>query len=406
MAKKIYSNLFSVAVGATLSIFHPSSANAVSFMGLGYLPGGFFTSSANSVSGDGSVVAGISSSEQGLAGEAFRWTAETGLVALGDLPGGDFLSGAFAISQDGLIMAGASSSSASAPFEPPLEAFRWTAETGMIPLGDLDGGVFSSFTNGMSGDGLVIVGDSNSASGREAFLWTAETGMVGLGDFDGGDFNSTAVGASFDGSIIVGSGTNSTGAEAYRWTAETGLVGLGDLPGGEIFSSAAGISSDGSVIVGRSSSTDSSALPVTLFSGTEAFRWTAETGLIGLGDLPGGNFFSAAIAASGDGSVIVGQSESALGQEPFIWDNDNGMRSLIQDFDLDLNGWSNLTATDISEDGLNVIGFGFNPEGNFEAWIAQLDSEDQSVPEPSKILGTILTMGMGALLSKRKRTNV
>ena len=35
--------------------------------------------------------------------------------------------------------------------------------------------------------GSVVVGRSESTSGREAFRWTQETGMVGLGDL-AGDF--------------------------------------------------------------------------------------------------------------------------------------------------------------------------------------------------------------------------
>jgi uncharacterized membrane protein len=44
------------------------------------------------------------------------------------------------------------------------------------------------------------------------------------------------------------------------------MVGLGDLPGGEFFSHGAGVSADGSVVVGGGTSA----------SGFEAFRWTAQ----------------------------------------------------------------------------------------------------------------------------------
>ncbi len=37
---------------------------------------------------------------------------------------------------------------------------------------------------GLSADGSVVVGVSNSASGTEAFRWTAGGGMVGLGDLE------------------------------------------------------------------------------------------------------------------------------------------------------------------------------------------------------------------------------
>jgi hypothetical protein len=60
------------------------------------------------------------------------------------------------------------------------------------------------------------------------------------------------------------------------------------------------------------------------------------------------------------------------------------MRSLQQvltnDYGLDLTGWSLNRANAISADGLTVVGFGTNPNGLTEAWIASLDGEP--VPEP------------------------
>ena len=55
------------------------------------------------------------------------------------------------------------------------------ARADFIPLGDLPGGAFISAANGVSADGAVVVGFSNSASGGEAFRWTSGGGLVGLG---------------------------------------------------------------------------------------------------------------------------------------------------------------------------------------------------------------------------------
>jgi probable HAF family extracellular repeat protein len=135
-----------------------------------------------------------------------------------------------------------------------------------VPLGHLPGSD-SSAAYAISGDGSVVVGLSvlDASTNRvEAFRWTADGGMVGLGDLPGGDFRSTAQGVSFDGSVIVGSSSGFTfGGEAYRWTADGGMVGLG---GGQLGSSAWATSADGSVVVGRSS--------------LEAFRWTADGGMV------------------------------------------------------------------------------------------------------------------------------
>src|SRR5262245_14805654 len=86
---------------------------------------------------------------------------------------------------------------------------------------------------------------------------------------------------------------------ASRAVAAT-LLPLGDLPGGSFYSLSLGVSADGSVVVGRSESA----------SGDEPFRWTAGDGMVGLGDLPGGGFYGAAGAASADGSVVVGATVS------------------------------------------------------------------------------------------------
>ena len=150
---------------------------------------------------------------------------------------------------------------------------------------------------------------------------------------------------------------------------------LGDLPGGHFASYAHSVSSDGSVVVGHGSSDPES----------EAFRWTSAGGMVGLGYLPGGHAGSYAYDVSADGSVIVGHSDSASGgQEAFIWDATNGMRNLrtllVDDFGLDLTGWWLENASGISDDGLTIVGSGRNPSGHYEAWVADLSSEEP-IPE-------------------------
>ena len=85
------------------------------------------------------------------------------------------------------------------------------------------------------------------------------------------------------------------------------FTGLGDLPGGSFFSTAQDVSADGLVVVGFSSSDFSAATAAQ----AEAFRWTADEGMVGLGDLPGGGNGSEAADVSADGSVI--------GPDPFPW---------------------------------------------------------------------------------------
>ena len=75
------------------------------------------------------------------------------------------------------------------------------------PLGDLPGGEFFSAVFGISGDGQVVVGWSDSTSdhpAREAFRWTASEGMLGLNNpFSDPAVYSMAIASSHDGSFIV-----------------------------------------------------------------------------------------------------------------------------------------------------------------------------------------------------------
>jgi probable HAF family extracellular repeat protein len=213
--------------------------------------------------------------------------------------------------------------------------------------------------------------------------------MVGLGDISGGGFNSQAYGVSADGSVVVGQGASASGTEAFRWTSGGGMVGLGDLAGGAFDSLALAVSDDGSVAIGQGASA----------SGVEAFRWTSGGGMVGLGDLLGGGFFSQALAVSADGSVIVGTGTSASGSEAFIWDSTNGMQSLLtvleNDYGLDLTGWTLAEARGISDDGFSIVGYGTNPSGFTEGWIA-------TIPEPSTV--SLLGFGLAGIAVIRRRS--
>ena len=135
--------------------------------------------------------------------------------------------------------------------------------------------------------------------------------------------------------------------------------GLGDP------SLAEDISLDGSNVVG-----------LRISGYTEAFLWTQEDGMVGLGDLPGGAFSSHANGVSANGSTVVGISSSDSVREAFIWDSTNGMRSLkevlINEYGLDLTGWTLNAAYGVSGNGKRIVGVGKNPDGYDEAWIADI----------------------------------
>ncbi|GAB6164712.1 hypothetical protein JCM19992_07120 [Thermostilla marina] len=245
------------------------------------------------------------------------------------------------------------------------------------------------------------MGFGRSDSNVQAFRWTAEGGMIGLGDLPGGNVASMAEDVSADGAVVVGGGHSASGREAFRWTSTDGMVGLGDLEGGLFGSWAYGVSDNGLVVVGESDSA----------SGEEAFRWTAAEGMVGLGDFPGREFRSYAQDASNDGSIIVGFGTDDEGVNAAIWDNVHGMRKLkdvlINDYGLEssLDGWRLIAATDISPDGLYIVGYGTGPSGGMEPWIASLAPGSQ-VPEPGffVLLGSAgLGLSVGGIMRHLRR---
>jgi probable HAF family extracellular repeat protein len=251
-----------------------------------------------------------------------------------------------------------------------------------------------NYLSDANAEGSVAVGSTKTATGWQAYVYEHNTGaMTALGDLPGATVSSRGEAVSADGQVVVGRGSHSKVGEnhyynAFRWTQATGLVGLGDLAGGENQSSAHGISADGTTVVGYGST----------FAGREACRWTQATGMVGLGDLLGGVFNSAAEDVSANGSVVVGYGSTSAGNEAFIWDTLNGMRNLKSvlesDYGLDLTGWQLNVAYAVSDDGKVLVGYGVNPSGYPEAWLA-------TVPEPATV--ALLLTGGAALFMRRRR---
>src|SRR6185295_18536655 len=210
---------------------------------------------------------------------------------------------------------------------------------------------------GLSGDGFVVVGysyiDPNDGHAH-AFRWTASTGMTDLGSLPLGPGQFARVvasGVNADGSVIVGVndtvtpsfGMWVTETEAFRWTASSGMVGLGFLSSFE-YSSAAATNADGSVVVGASIAD----------GGFRAFRWTASDGMVNLGILPG-YVDASAEDVSADGSVVVGSAVHIVNNigssQAFLWTASTGMVGLGF-----LPGDDLSNANGISGDGSVVVG--------------------------------------------------
>ncbi|MFQ5410880.1 MAG: PEP-CTERM sorting domain-containing protein, partial [Phycisphaerae bacterium] len=117
----------------------------------------------HSARGTRSAVIAWTISTAWLSVTSFAWAGSSpSFQGLGDLPGGSFSSRANGISADGSVVVGRGWS------EPSFEAFLWAEAGGLMGLGDLPGGITISSAIGVSSDGRVVVGISDSASGGEA----------------------------------------------------------------------------------------------------------------------------------------------------------------------------------------------------------------------------------------------
>jgi probable HAF family extracellular repeat protein len=383
-------------------------AQAASFRGLDFFDSSnqYGFSYASAVSADASVVVGSSYNANGY-DEAFRWTQESGMVGLGFLGGGvnwiyNYIAGR-GVSADGSVVVGESINSNNYS-----EAFRWTQKSGMVGLGFLGSNNFYSSALGVSGDGSIIVGSSisNDNTDSEAFRWTQESGMVGLGFLPVSSCvpldsscpyypsRSRAQGISADGSVVVGESSMGSRYVPVLWTHQGEIRALDE--GGFHDGIANGVSANGSVIVGMIN--------------YKAFRWTQSSGMVLLEDHANSDQWSRANGVSADGSIIVGSSNVVHGtsapSEAFLWTQERGMVSLKDTLigaGLDLSGWSLDSAWGVSADGFTIVGYGINPSGQNEGWIANLSPEP--VPEPLTILGSIAAIAFAASFERKFSKN-
>lgn len=207
---------------------------------------------------------------------------------------------------------------------------------GFHALGSAPGTTFST-AMGVSADGRRATGYSGSGTG---FLWTDTSGRYDFG-LEAGVIGSTAYAISGDGSTVVG---QAGGNQAFRWNGPGSYQRLGTF-GPYPISSAAGVSGDGSVVVGRGY--------YTLSPPSQAFRWTAATGMVGLGFTRPGHFQSEATAVSRDGNTIVGWSMDAASgaTDGFAWTTSEGMQILAQPA-----GFSAGFVSGVSYDGRRIVG--------------------------------------------------
>ncbi len=303
-------------------------------------------------------------------------------------PGGSN-SAVYAVNSNGTAAAGYSNNAAGTD-----TGLRWVNPGGSGNMGFLPGGGLNSYAQAIDGTGTILAGYGDSAGNTRAFRATTSFGFEVLPVAPGtntfgraqcisvngsrvagvsgtglqaraflwdaaspatssnlgllaGQTTSGAVGISGDGTTVVGS----SGTLAFRWTAGSGMVGLGAPLPGQVWAIGEAVNTNGTVITGRYS------------TGSElGYRWTAATGMVALPLSPGGSFALRPRAINGDGTLIIGQVvDGVAGFTAFVWTPTMGTQILSNHLaarGVNMAGWQLTDATGISADGTAMCGVG------------------------------------------------
>lgn len=256
--------------------------------------------------------------------QAGLWTEAGGWKDLGNAypTGCDVnVSGAFDVSADGKVAVGLIWNGCSP------EAFRWTDTGGagtLMPLQVLgtasDGSTTkpSNRATVVSDDGQVAAGFAqNGPIDRSPAVWNAD-GTGFLLDPTNMDTPAEVLSISADGKMVAGVFGLEDG---FIWTKESGMVKLGPLPGGEpgqpVYANA--IAAGGQLVFGG--------VGDAFMTIPTAFVWTQSKGMRALADIataqgiaiPAGYMLTVVLAASADGSVLLGVAYDDQGmQKTFV----------------------------------------------------------------------------------------
>jgi uncharacterized membrane protein len=364
-------------VVALVGLSRPASAE-VTFEFI--LEGGY----AIEISDDGQVVVGNTAASY----EPFRWTAATGMVPLGRSSvevlgvGG----GTPGVSADGALVASTILSNDSTFATQGLwsEAEGWMQ---LMPPSPPDGGLLDRSLGsvwGMSGNGEAVVGLywRQMAPSAKASRWTAAEGAISLGSTGR---SSRANAANYDGSVIVGWDEHSTGPRRpAAWVNGTPVVILSELDGmGEAFA----VNPEGSVAVGYQREWVNNMRAAALWRRTGTTWSSAQI----LGVLPGTAPEYGVVIGNGvtaDGGIVVGFNSFAgdpFYTAGFIWTEATGMEN-IADFlaahDALPPGFTIGGLEDITPDGTSIIGYGQDTAAPFtrRSFIIHLDPATSGVP--------------------------
>lgn len=331
-------------------IFLASNLFAASFQGIGVPP-------TKSMS-----VGGISSDKILVSySDVKNWTWSAGSYTITDFPGK-----VMNISDDSSTIIG---------YIPVGNSFYTvTNGTTNVIAGPVPGLLYTT-PSAVSANGSKIVGNTRGTGSQQTPSWIYENGNFTLLPLPNGAQGTHGIKISADGSVVAGTvygNDNSVRGHIVLW--ENNNITVLPNPEGEFFTSCE-ISGDSS----------------TLIAGH--YRW--HNGTIDTIPILEGFTSSYALALSFDGSLVFGYASNGTDNIAFIWDPINGTRTLKdflqKDYGLNLTGWTlqSVSATDTS--GNIITGYGLNPQGQRELWIA-------TIPEPA----TIFMFSLGLLIIKKR----
>ncbi|MBI5863975.1 MAG: hypothetical protein HZB38_05625 [Planctomycetes bacterium] len=202
----------------------------------------------------------------------------------------------------------------------------WTGAYGGGPkyrvarVGTLPGGEPGNVPADLNNRGQVCGRDFVYAVDYVAFRWDSRTGeTIDLGTLGCFEYGSIARGINDLGHCCGGDSSDDDCfyGEAWLWTPERGMVGLGAIPGG-LFPSSLGLAINNldQVVGGAWGATFA-----------EAMLWDPVAGMIGLGEM-GGEPPSSVAYDINDSTWVVGNASSARGAEAFLWTPQDGMIGL------------------------------------------------------------------------------
>jgi probable HAF family extracellular repeat protein len=296
-------------------------------------------------------------------GGGFHWMPTSGAVYIG----GRNASG---VSRDGRTIVGtgidASNNEQAGIW---LRGSEWRLLGSIVPNPAPCDALISS-TYGTNGDGSVLVGLAwNGCSIARAFRWEEATGMVDLGSTVPGR-SSRANNVSGDGRVVVGWQDAATGfRQGARWI--DGRQQLFAGPAGQV-GEAFAASADGSIVVGQVCNPSA---PLE----QAAWVWTSAGGLQCLPPprvrLPA-IFLGKAIATSDDGRVIGGGHSFGLESEAVIWldRTPHYLKDYLRQHGVPdaFEGWVNTgIVTGMSRDGRMLVGYGAGPR-DFTGYVVVL----------------------------------